>query len=317
MTKKATSAIPSLFALAWLISIIFVIYTNSRFTVLIVGIFPVIFYIALKEYTIRLFLKCPPRTHKPELVENWQIIERMRDGFPVRALYRNENDSKSLIVLIHGWTSSTGKMKSRLNWWNSQGFASLAIELRGHGHAEDEHEWTAQKVADDLSFLLDELKEELSGIERILFYGHSLGGFILLRLMKQDKWWQKFNDGIILESPMTSYKMILEENRVFNSSLNPLIKRWLIKAWSAIHPDNSIKDLTDVETPNWGMPPVRTLLLQAERDKRLGRSHFDHIVESFEKVGSTKLLTAHLVHDLSHSRNDDCKQRDELISSWL
>ena len=78
------------------------------------------------------------------------------------------------------------------------------------------------------------------GIERIVFYGHSLGGFILLRLLKENGWWKEINEGVILESPMTSYRMILKENRIYNSILNPLIKKWLFNAWKKIHPKNPI-----------------------------------------------------------------------------
>jgi len=317
MYKRATSALPFSLFFVWIITIICSISLSLDLLLPTLVATPIIAYLLFREITIRSFLLSPKRTHLPEEIDGWELIEYWRDDYPVRALLQRDDSANSLAVLIHGWQSSTSRMNNRLKWWRNKGYASLALEVRGHGNAVDEKEWTALKIAEDLTFILEKLADEMKEIERVILYGHSLGGFILLRALNNHGWWSDKVHGIILESPMSSYPLILQESKMYSSFIGPLVKRWLIHSWETIHPLNSPMHLESVEAPLWGLPNNRTLLIQAEHDTRLGRDHFNHLVKSFEDAGKTDLLSKHLVPELEHSRNDICPQRDEIIESWL
>jgi pimeloyl-ACP methyl ester carboxylesterase len=160
-------------------------------------------------------------------------------------------------------------------------------------------------------------------ITEIVYYGHSMGGFVGLNLSKRIDnlpWGHKIK-GWILESPMTKYSMIYEDSIRRNKIpkiLHSSIQKRLFAQFSALHPqEKPIHSLTELDVPIWGMPQQPTLILQAEEDSILGRSHYDLLVSSMIDAGREEILTTHLIEDLPHSGARTNSTRNLHIEQWL
>jgi hypothetical protein len=96
--------------------------------------------------------------------------------------------------------------------------------------------------------------------------------------------------------------------------LRPLIEKMAVRGFNLIHPDAGGLQWKDVDVPDWGMPQVPTLILQAANDKRLGRVHYDALLSNWiEEVE----LETHLIQDLSHSKNRVNEERDDILGEWI
>ena len=91
----------------------------------------------------------------------------------------------------------------------------------------------------------------------------------------------------------------------------PLLKRWAVKGFNRIHPEAGGLVWSDIDIPKWGLPTVPTLLLQAANDSRLGRYHYDLLMEQDIQ------LHPHLIESLTHSKNKINEERDDLIRLWI
>ena len=60
-----------------------------------------------------------------------------------------------------------------------------------------------------------------------------------------------------------------------------------------------------------GLPKVPILLLQAKNDTRLGRYHYDLLLEQGLDIEE------HLLESLPHSKNRVNEERDNLIINWI
>ena len=78
-----------------------------------------------------------------------------------------------------------------------------------------------------------------------------------------------------------------------------------------IHPEVGQLEWSDIDIPNWGLPQVPILLLQAKNDTRLGRIHYDLIMDQNLEI------EAHLIDSLGHSKNRVNEDRDKLIVEWI
>ena len=72
-----------------------------------------------------------------------------------------------------------------------------------------------------------------------------------------------------------------------------------------------------LDVPIWGLPQQPTLILQAEEDSILGRSHYDLLVSSMIDAGREEILTTHLIEDLPHSGARTNSTRNHHIEQWL
>jgi pimeloyl-ACP methyl ester carboxylesterase len=188
--------------------------------------------------------------------------------------------------------------------------------MRGHGRCDLTKDWTVLKVIADLESFIDklaELYEELPS--KIHFYGHSAGGLVALRLSsKRSGWWKDRLNTVILESPVTSFPMIIDYMiGPHLKILKPLVRRIIRREMERIHPDLSIR-WDDSSVPNIGLPKLPIMVLQAEKDEMLGRKHFDLLVKSLAGRKNSKLI---LVEDLLHTSTKDCNLRKELVEKWL
>ena len=76
--------------------------------------------------------------------------------------------------------------------------------------------------------MLESIEEKVDdlGIEEVFVYGHSMGGYLSLRLAaKGEGWWKDKLQCVLLESPMTSYPIGIENQlNTFSRLLLPLIR---------------------------------------------------------------------------------------------
>ena len=125
----------------------------------------------------------------------------------------SENDSKDVILYLHGYNSSLGRGESRCQHMNTLGPNIFSLDQRGFGEQKGKYEWTILKVIADIELLLEKIPSILGYIpENLWIYGHSMGGFLTIRLSSHSSgWWDKVLRGIILESPATSFPLVIEK----------------------------------------------------------------------------------------------------------
>ena len=157
-------------------------------------------------------------------------------------------------------------------------------------------------------------------VNDIYFHGHSMGGFVLLRFDKLVSNDDSRIKGYILESPMTCYSMIFQESldtlKIPKIGEKPFWSR-LSAHFNEINPKISdVTELSDVDTPKWGIIRNNCLIIQAEHDNRLGLGHYNQLVKSQEEIPGY-IFQHHLVDDLSHAGARINLNRDGLIAKWI
>ena len=293
----------------------------------------VIFALLISALLINLFIEYiiiqifrKPDFQKPSIeIEPWVELKADCRGVEARAMLNRRDESAPMLLMIHGWKSSAESVRERAEWFCEQGWHALIIEMPGHGKAMPVEKWTAIRVIEHTAELMGSLDSLLpsENITEIVYYGHSMGGFVGLNLSKRiDNYsWGNKIKGWILESPMTKYSMVYEESLMYNripKVLHSIIKKRLLIQFSALHPqEKPIHSLMELDVPIWGLPQQPTLILQAEEDSVLGRSHYDLLVSSMIDAGREEILTAHLIEDLPHTGARTNSTRNHHIEQWL
>ncbi|MDE0954445.1 MAG: alpha/beta hydrolase [Candidatus Poseidoniales archaeon] len=263
---------------------------------------------------------------KPSIeIEPWTELITDCRGVEARAMLNRRDESAPLLLMIHGWKSSAESVRERAEWFCDQGWHALIVEMPGHGKAMAVEKWTAIRVVEHTVELMSALDSLLppQDITEIVYYGHSMGGFVGLNLSKRidDYPWGNKIKGWILESPMTKYSLVYEDSIKRNripKILHSSIQKRLFAQLSALHPqEHPIHSLMQLDVPLWGLPQQPTLILQAEVDTILGRSHYDLLVSSMVDAGREKILTKHLIEDLPHSGARTNVTRNYHIEQWL
>ncbi len=107
---------------------------------------------------------------------------RVAPDVNVRVLRRGPTTTPHpIFLLIHGLASNARMWDGVGDALASQGFASVAVDLRGHGHSDKpDTGYDFDTICHDLCALLDELH-----IERAIFVGQSWGGNIVVHAAHQ------------------------------------------------------------------------------------------------------------------------------------
>ena len=317
--------------------VIFFILLIITSSILLIGNYPllanIIFVIIIGALLVNLFIEYliiqifrKIYFQKPSIeVEPWvELIADCR-GVEARAMLNRRDQSAPLLLMIHGWKSSAESVRERAEWFCERGWHALIVEMPGHGKAMSVEKWTAIRVVEHAVELMSALDSLLlpEDITEITYYGHSMGGFVGLNLSKRidDYPWGNKIKGWILESPMTKYSLVYEDSIKRNripKILHSSIQKRLFAQLSALHPqENTIHSLMQLDVPLWGLPQQPTLILQAEEDSILGRSHYDLLVSSMVDAGREGILTTHLIEDLPHSGARTNSTRNYHIEQWL
>ena len=112
-----------------------------------------------------------------ELTEGEVVRLPVSDGLSLRGIRRGPVETqRPVFILIHGLASNARMWDGVGEALASQGFASVAVDLRGHGHSDKpDHGYDFDTICGDLEMVLDHL-----GLERAIFVGQSWGGNIVI-----------------------------------------------------------------------------------------------------------------------------------------
>jgi alpha-beta hydrolase superfamily lysophospholipase len=108
-------------------------------------------------------------------------LVRQKTGGPM--LYFNttvpEGAPQVLVALLHGYADYGGRYAHVMDAWAERGIATVAIDMRGHGHADGPRGSCLHfaEYMDDVAELLALVDERVPAVPRVLF-GHSFGGVV-------------------------------------------------------------------------------------------------------------------------------------------
>jgi|TARA_B110000438_G_scaffold57020_2_gene57081 pimeloyl-ACP methyl ester carboxylesterase len=229
-------------------------------------------------------------------------------------LLRSEIDSEDTILYLHGYNSNLGNGESRCLHMNSIGLNVIGLDQRGFGEQKGKYEWTILKVIADIELLLERIPSILGYTpDKLWIYGHSMGGFLSIRLSSHlSGWWGESLSGVILESPVTSFPLIIEKKLPGRAVMaSPWVRHILRREYQRIHPDLNI-GYANSQIPFWGLPKVPILVMQAANDETLGDEHFDLLMKHFETIAEINVLD-----DMPHTSKVDIEERRNILEKWL
>jgi acylglycerol lipase len=95
-------------------------------------------------------------------------------------------NAKACVVFTHGFGEHSGRYAHVAEAFNQAAFSFYAYDLRGHGRSEGPrgHTPSYEHFQDDLSRVITRVKQ-IAPRQKIVLYGHSLGGNITLRYAMQ------------------------------------------------------------------------------------------------------------------------------------
>ena len=273
--------------------------------------FIILLTLTVYQLLLRVIFTGPKKRSPPFSDPAWNLLTTKNGTEEVIGFINYAQIKTDLVVFIHGWQSSSERFTERMWIFRNRGFHTLAIDMRGHGQAPYTAEWTVGKVIQDTIAILEKVERE--NIRKIHFYGHSLGGFVSIGMHhdRYNGWWKDMYGTLMLESPMTAYSPILEQTTRKFSFMWPILRRIALHGFSKVHPEIGKLEWKDIDMPNWGLPQIPILLLQAKNDTKLGRFHYDLIMKQNLDVEN------HLIESLPHSSNRVNEERDKIILSWI
>jgi len=287
---------------------------------------PVVFLIGcLVTYleTITLLSFRAPSNKKPPLEhEGWHHVHHAIGPDTVSTYHRRGHPNRPTVILCHGWMSGAVRMEGRAQTFLEQNWSVVMLDLPSHGDSSNLSKWTAERSCSLIIEALNRLSREHELFEsNVHFYGHSMGGFIGLRLShrREELLFGEQLRSWIFESPMTGYSEIHRETmRLLRVPplLRGIVLRKTIRHFNALNrgrPD--IHHLDEADMPQWGMPLEKTLLLQASPDERLGDEHYLRLIACLEPYPD--LLEVHLLNDLTHSGSHHHEGREQIVDVWI
>lgn len=307
------------------ITSIFLVKGNITITIALILISAIGIYNSILETYVAITFISPGKSKSSLDGANWEMVKLQHDGPEVVFVRSLQTEKAPLMLMIHGWRSSSLSMAGRADLYLKLGYHVAIMELPGHGSAEGVKKWNAGVPVRNLIHLFKNLDSvcNTSLISKIYFHGHSMGGFVSLRFSKELSKMAHSNlvEGYILESPLTCYSQIFEEScrmLFVPKFLKPLFWKRLKFHFNSINPSfEKISSTEDVDVPAWGLPDKPTLVVQAANDERLGRIHYKSLVNAFINSNRSDLLTDVIIEDLTHAGARKNTNRDNSIREWL
>lgn len=280
---------------------------------------PVAAWLLVRRVVMRLFLRSPTPEDGRLTDPRWTPFRFNGWGGDVLTghILHSEVDNAGLALYLHGFGSSFRSGEQRALHLHEQGLHVVGMNLRGHGGCGLREEWTLLKVMADVEALLDSVRDEFESTpEQVWVYGHSMGGFLALRLGAHPTgWWADRLTGVMLESPATSYPMAIERAVPGWLTFTMPWVRWILRReYERIHPDLPVRYAT-AAVPHIGLPAVPMLVMQAADDTRLGRHHHDLLAAHL--AGHQPVAEVHLLVGHAHTSKKDTKTRQRLVERWL
>ena len=228
-------------------------------------------------------------------------------------ILESESDSKDLIIYLHGYNSSMPRGESRALQFYEMGMNVISLDQRGFGGQGKRKDWTLLKAVADIEGLLECAPGVLGFTpNRLWIYGHSMGGFLTMRLSSHPSgWWEGALEGIILESPVASFPMLIDMNLPGRALMaKPWVRHILRREYERIHPDLGVR-YANSELPFSGIPIVPVLVIQAESDEVLGSAHFDLVKKHLSTISEIHVV------DMPHTAQVDSSERRDIVDAWM
>ena len=146
-------------------------------------------------------------------------ILKTNDGISIAYDFYSVDNPQKWFILIHMMPETKESWKDFAQMAQTNGFASLAIDLRGHGQSEggpdgynEFSDADHQKSILDLQAAAAFLKEKNVDPEKVVFVGASIGANLVLQFLSENSEYKK----AILLSPGLDYRGIKTEPLVKN-----------------------------------------------------------------------------------------------------
>ena len=141
------------------------------------------------------------------LLEKWESRDFvLRDGYKIHGDYIPAEDSKGLIIFVHGYTWSMEGDLKYVTMTRPLGYDSYIYDVRGHGHNKRVPSTMGHKEAMDLLEIIRAFRKERGPDAVIGLHGESMGAATVLEVMKYG---EKI-DFIIEDSGYSTLKTELE-----------------------------------------------------------------------------------------------------------
>lgn len=137
-----------------------------------------------------------------------------RDGHRIYYEYFDIENKKGSVVILHGFTEFIRKYSEIIYYFSQSGYDVYMIEHYGHGYSErrSDVEANLSKVAvddfdvytEDVKQFMEEVVIPLSKDNKLVLFGHSMGGGIATRFLEL---YPSIFDYAILSSPMIGINM--------------------------------------------------------------------------------------------------------------
>ena len=206
----------------------------------------------------------------------WEWESQDVQGYPVRWLKQEWNPKKPLAIFIHGWNSRASNMLGRSALFQESGYNCVLFEMRDNGGNKRVPHWAAMHVCHDLENVLVHFEQRGWLKNGFLIHGHSLGGFVAQRALRPELESSKHAQGVILESPVTSYEYINNQTcdylKIPKSFQRPMMHR-LLRYYNRLNPSQyQVPSIDFLRPPEWGLPQCPQFSFKRSMMQHLGSS---------------------------------------------
>ena len=221
-----------------------------------------------------------------------------------------------LIIGIHGWQSDSSSTEYKIQPFIDSGYHAIMIDLPGHGLSDGLKIWTAVESGQRILSMLENVVRnwDISKIDSIVLFGHSIGGFLVLRFA------DKINSilpipisHVYLESPMTSFPLVYKQRTKGWKFISGIIAQ-LDLNW-AFRRDGPAIDIVwkNFEVPDWGIPTIPVRILQAQDDIALALEHLN-LLRPYAGDDWEIIVDPNLKH---FGRGRDRGNASEIYGKWM
>ena len=303
-----------------------VVLTLMDIPTLLVGCVGVIgLYHTIIEFYVGISFLLPGRRKPSFEGDGWSSNFFDHDGCLIHTVSKIQTGPAPLLVMVHGWRSSSRSVADRAMWFTERGWHVVMVELPNHGSSGEYGHWSAYRSMKAVESVVTELATIIdpSNVTSVTYYGHSMGGFIGLRLASKESLRVAAHPlkRIILESPMTMYEPILDE--IANGYripmfLRPAYRRRLMERCNeSVGQIGRWSKVEEFNIPLWGAPKLPILCIQAVPDERLGMRHFEQLSMVYSRLEYDGFLTSVPLESLRHSGARINEDRNNAIEHWL
>lgn len=112
-------------------------------------------------------------------------------------------NARATVLFLHGYSEHTGNYSELIHDFLNQGFAVVALDLRGHGLSEGPkgHAPTSTSYVEDVEAFANAIIPQVMPNHPIFLWAHSLGSLVALQLVFRKKLFKSFS-AVTISSPL-------------------------------------------------------------------------------------------------------------------